>query len=159
VDAVSWLTTQLPPNSQYQIYTFNTKAQPLLPDLAGKWIAAGDAPQLARALANLHALVPAEGTSLYNAFMATKTLVPLPDQIVLITDGLPTQGKTAGLRKYVNSEGRMRLFDDAVGQLPDRVPVDSILLPMHGDLDAAHRFWNLARLTSGTLLLPSKDWP
>jgi hypothetical protein len=159
VDTVTWLTTQIPPNSQYQIYTFNTKAQSLLPDLAGKWIAAGDAPQLARGLANLHAIVPADGTSLYNAFAATKTLAPLPDQVILITDGLPTQGKTAGLRKYVDSGARMRLFDDAVGQLPDGVPVDSILLPMMGDLQAAHRFWNLARLTKGTLLTPSKDWP
>jgi len=159
VDTVTWLTTQIPPHSQYQIYTFNTKAQPLLPDLAGKWLGAGDAPQLARALANLHALVPGDGTSLYNVFAATRTLVPLPDQIILITDGLPTQGKTAGSRKYVDSGARMRLFDDAVGQLPDGVPVDSILLPMHGDLEAAHRFWNLARLTNGTLLMPSKDWP
>jgi len=159
VDTVTWLTTQIPPNSQYQIYTFNTRAQPLLPEGAGKWMNPGDAAQLAQELANLHALVPADGTSLYNAFAATKTLVPLPDQIILITDGLPTQGKTAGLRKYVNSGARMRLFDDAVGQLPDGVPVDSILLPMQGDTEAAHRFWNLARLTNGTLLMPSKDWP
>ncbi len=159
VDTVTWLTTQIPPDSQYQIYTFNTRAQPLLPDQAGKWLGAGDAPQLARGLANLHSIVPADGTSLYNAFAATKTLAPLPDQIILITDGLPTQGKTAGLRKYVDSGARMRLFDEAVGQLPDGVPVDSILLPMQGDLQAAHRFWNLARLTKGTLLTPSKDWP
>jgi len=159
VETVSWLTTQLPANSQYQIYTFNTKAQALLPDLAGKWIGAGDAPDLARALANLHAIVPGDGTSLYNAFAATRTLAPLPDQIILITDGLPTQGKTAGLRKYVDSGARMRLFDESVGQLPDGVPVDSILLPMQGDLQAAHRFWNMARLTKGTLLTPSKDWP
>lgn len=159
VDTVTWLTTQIPRDSQYQIYTFNTQAHSLLPDQAGKWIGSGDAPQLARELANLRSIVPAEGTSLYNAFAATKTLTPLPDQIVLITDGLPTQGKTAGLRKYVDSGARMRLFDDAVGQLPDHVPVDSILLPMLGDLQAAHRFWNLARLTKGTLLTPSKDWP
>lgn len=159
IDTVTWLTTQIPRDSQYQIYTFNTKAHSLLPDLTGKWIGAGDAPQLARELANLHAIVPEEGTSLYNAFAATKTLVPLPDQIVLITDGLPTQGKSAPKTKYVDSGARMRLFDDAVGQLPDHVPVDSILLPMLGDLQAAHRFWNLARLTRGTLLTPSKDWP
>jgi hypothetical protein len=159
VDTVTWLTTQIPRDSQYQIYAFNTQAHSLLPEQAGKWIGAGDAPQLARELANLHAIVPAEGTSLYNAFAATKTLAPLPDQIVLITDGLPTQGKTAGLRKYVDSAARMRLFDEAVGQLPDHVPVDSILLPMLGDLQAAHRFWSLARQTNGTLLTPSKDWP
>jgi von Willebrand factor type A domain len=159
VETVTWLTTQLPPDSRYQIYTFNTRAQALAPDLTGKWIDAGDAPQLARELANLHALVPGDGTSLYNAFAATRTLSPLPDQVILITDGLPTQGKTPGSRKYVNSEARMRLFDEAVGQLPDGVPVDSIVLPMQGDLQAAHRFWNLARLTNGTLLTPSKDWP
>lgn len=159
VETVTWLTTQIPPDSQYQIYTFNTHAQALLPDEARKWLGAGDAPALARELANLHSIVPAEGTSLYNAFAAAKALSPQPDQIILITDGLPTQGKTAGLRKYVNSEARARMFDDAVGQLPEGVPVDSILLPMQGDLQAAHRFWNLARLTNGTLMTPSKDWP
>jgi hypothetical protein len=63
------------------------------------------------------------------------------------------------MRKYVDSGARMRLFDEAVGQLPDRVPIDCVLLPMKGDLQAAHRFWHLARLTDGTLLMPSKDWP
>lgn len=159
IETVNWLLTQVPPNSQYQIFTFNTKAQPLLPASAGKWIDAGDAPQLARGMEALRAIVPADGTSLYNAFTATRTLNPLPDEIVLITDGLPTQGKTAGMRKYVDSGARMRLFDEAVGQLPDRVPIDCVLLPMKGDLQAAHRFWHLARLTDGTLLMPSKDWP
>ncbi|MGH8138935.1 MAG: VWA domain-containing protein [Steroidobacteraceae bacterium] len=159
LDTVNWLATQIPPASQYQIYTFNTKAGPLLPDSAGRWIGAGDVAQLARGLANLHAIVPAAGTSLYNAFAATKTLAPLPDQIVLITDGLPTQGKSAGARRYVNSEARVRLFDEAIQQLPAGVPVDSILLPMQGDLQAAHRFWHLARVSGGTVLMPSKDWP
>ena len=44
-------------------------------------------------------------------------------------------------------------------QLPDKVPVDVILLPMKGDLPAAHRFWQLTRFTQGTLMMPSKDWP
>ncbi len=159
VDTVSWLMTQLPPGSQYQIFTFNTKAQPLVAATQGKWLGGSDATQLARDMSALKELVPRDGTSLYNAFSATKTLSPLPDQVVLITDGLPTQGKTAGLRKYVDSGVRMRLFDEAVGQLPDKVPVDTILLPMNGDTQAAHRFWHLSRLTDGTLLMPSKDWP
>jgi von Willebrand factor type A domain len=159
VDTVTWLTTQIPAEAQYQIYTFNTKAQSLLPDLAGKWIGAADAPALARALANLHAIVPADGTSLYNAFASTRTLAPLPDQIILITDGLPTQGKAPGPHKYVSADTRAHLFDDALGQLPSGVPVDSILLPMQGEIQAAHRFWKLARQSSGTLLMPSKDWP
>src|SRR6267378_2442934 len=50
VDTVNWLLTQVPPGSEYQILTFNTNAQPLLPDSGGKWIGGGDAPQLARTM-------------------------------------------------------------------------------------------------------------
>lgn len=159
VQTVHWLLTQVPPGSSYQIYTFNTRAQPLLPDTAGKWISGGDLPQIARGLDVLQTIVPADGTSLYNAFAATRTLSPLPDQIVLITDGLPTQGKTAGTRKLVNSDARARFFDESLGQLPQHVPIDSVLLPMQGDPEAAHRFWHLARTSDGSLLMPAKDWP
>jgi hypothetical protein len=48
VDTVGWLTTQIPPGSSFQIYTFNTQAAPLIPDSGGKWIDSADAPQLAR---------------------------------------------------------------------------------------------------------------
>ena len=159
LETVHWLLTQIPPGSAYQIYTFNTKAQPLLPDSAGKWISGGDLPQIARGLTALQSLVPADGTSLYNAFASSKSLSPWPDQIVVITDGLPTQGKTAGTRKYVDSDARVRFFDEAVAQLPVHVPVDSILLPMQGDSEAAHRFWHLARTSDGSVLMPAKDWP
>jgi hypothetical protein len=159
VETVHWLLTQVPPGSSYQIYTFNTKAQPLLADSAGRWISGGDLPEIARGLEALEKVVPAEGTSLYNAFAATKTMTPWPDQIVLLTDGLPTQGKTAGARKYVDSDSRARLFDEAVRQLPEHVPIDSVLLPMQGDSEAAHRFWLLARASEGSLLMPARDWP
>ncbi|HEV3180776.1 MAG TPA: VWA domain-containing protein [Steroidobacteraceae bacterium] len=157
VAIVDWLMTQVPTASHYQVLTFNTQARPLLP--GGGWLAAGDAAARERGMQALELLVPANGTSLYNAFAAARTLVPLPDQIVLITDGLPTQGKSVGLRRYVNSAERVRLFDEAVPQLPEHAAVDSVLLPMQGDLQAAHRFWHLARVTDGTLLMPAKDWP
>src|ERR1700761_3506420 len=53
VDTVTWLTTQIPPNSSYQIYTFSTQAQSLLSGYSGKWIEAGDTPRLAQELATL----------------------------------------------------------------------------------------------------------
>ena len=84
---------------------------------------------------------------------------PQPDQIILITDGLPTQGKTAGISKYINAEGRAGLFDQSLEELPKGVPVDVVLLPMKGEVPAAHQFWQLTRATQGTLLMPSKDWP
>jgi len=156
VAIVDWLMTQVPAAASYQVLTFNTRAQPLLP---GGWLAAGDAAARARGMQALEMLIPADGTSLYNAFAAARALTPLPDQIVLITDGLPTQGKSVGLRRYVNSAERMRLFDEALGQLPEHVPIDCVLLPMQGDLQAAHRFWHLARVSDGTLLMPAQDWP
>jgi len=156
---VSWLLSQVPPGSSVQIFTFNTRAQPLLSGSAGHWIAGGDVPQLARLIEGLQQLVPDGGTSLYNAFAAVRTLAPLPDQVVLITDGLPTQGKSAGTRKYVDSEDRERLFDESLRQLPPKVPIDSVLLPMKGDSQAAHHFWYLARISNGTLIMPAKDWP
>ena len=159
VETVHWLLTQVPPGSSYQIYTFNTKAQPLLADTAGKWVSGGDLPQIARALDALEALVPADGTSLYNAFAATRTLGPLPDQIVLITDGLPTQGKTLAAHKLIDSDARVRFFNEAVGQLPQHVPIDSVILPMQGDPEAAHAFWHLARTSEGSFVMPARDWP
>ena len=159
VDTVNWLLTQLPPDSQYQIFAFNTQAAPLMPASSGKWLNAGDAPAMAKNLEALHTLLPEGGTSFFNVFTAAKGFIPRADQIILVTDGLPTQGKSAGFGKYITADRRARLFDDAVGALPDGVPVDTVLLSLRGEPQAPHRFWELARLTNGTLFMPSKDWP
>ncbi len=55
---------------------------------------------------------------------------PLPDQVILITDGLPTMGKIGGLQQAHRCGQARRLFDDAVGELPEKVPVDVVLMPM-----------------------------
>jgi hypothetical protein len=159
VDTVDWLTTQLPPGSQFQIYGFNTRAVPVVAETKGQWQDSGDPDVLARHIEALRTLVPEDGTSLVNAFAAARAMSPQPDQIILITDGLPTQGRGPGSRKYVDAGVRAKLFDEALNDLPRKVPVDVILLPMKGDLPAAHRFWQLARATRGVLLMPSKDWP
>jgi hypothetical protein len=159
IDTTNWIVTQLPANAQFQIYGFNHKTEPVLASSGGKWQDANDPLARSRNIEALNNIVPQEGTSLINAFAAIKTMSPLPDQVILITDGLPTIGKSEGFAKYIDAGKRARLFDDAVGELPDKVPVDIVLLPMKGDLPAAHRFWRLSRLTHGTLLMPSKDWP
>ncbi len=71
---------------------------------------------LAQAIDTLRALTPEGGTSLLNAFAAIRTLSPLPDQVVLVTDGLPTQGEDRPLRRFVNVAQRARLFDEAQTQ-------------------------------------------
>jgi hypothetical protein len=159
IDTTNWIVTQLPPDAKFQVFGFNSKAEPVLASSAGKWQDANDPLARSRNIEALHNIVPKEGTSLINAFAAIHTLSPLPDQVILITDGLPTMGKSAGLSKYIDAGRRARLFDDSIAELPEKVPVDVVLLPMKGDLPAAHRFWKLSQFTHGTLLMPSKDWP
>jgi hypothetical protein len=114
---------------------------------------------LAQAIDSLRALTPEGGSSLINAFAAIGQLTPRPDQVVLITDGLPTQGRTRPLRSFIGVDERTRLFEEARRTLPNDIPVDVILLPMQGDRPAAHRFWALARQTGGNFLVPGPDWP
>ena len=53
----------------------------------------------------------------------------------------------------------MKLFEDAVEDLPEGIPVNIILMPLEGDIDAAAAYWKLASDTQGSFLMPSDDWP
>jgi hypothetical protein len=159
VATVDWLSAQLPINSKYQIYTFNTTVEPLLKGTEGSWLEVADKEKLDQVVAALGQVVPAGGTSLENAVLALLDLSPLPDNVFLITDGLPTQGAAAPRGSKVDGRERMRLFERAVDQLPRSMPVNIILAPMEGDPMAASAFWKLAQLTSGAFLSPSEDWP
>jgi hypothetical protein len=108
----------------------------------------------------LRTTVPRDGTSLENAFAAMNTLSPAPDNVFIITDGLPTQGASPPLvKKTIDGDGRLKLFERALGKYPNRVPANVILMPMEGDPSASGAFWALARRTGGSFLMPSKDWP
>ncbi len=159
VDMVEWITAQLPDNSQFQVYGFNTKAKPLHAANGTEWLSANDPRAINDVITAARAVTPAEGTSLVNAFLAIRTLNPQPDQIILITDGLPTQGSVPPARKFINARDREKLFEDALKILEKNTPMDVVLLPMKGDSLAAHAFWRLARKTKGSYVIPSRDWP
>lgn len=159
IRTVDWLTTQIPPTSQFQIYTFNVKAVPLIEGSAGKWLYAENGELLNEAIANLRRVVPREGTSLHKALAVIKDLRPRPDNVYLLADSLPTQGNTKGRGTKVSGEKRLRYFQDALKQLPRGIPVNTILFPMEGDPRAASAYWVLAQATRGAFLSPSKDWP
>ena len=110
-------------------------------------------------MAKLQGTAPEGGTSLEAAFAAAAALNPPPDNILLITDGLPTQGPTPPKGRTVSGRDRLRLFDRAIRALPRGVPVNILLYPMEGDPMAAPVFWKLAIATRGSFLTPSKDWP
>ncbi len=161
VNTVQWIASRLPDTTQFQMYAFDTKARPLVEGSAGRWLSTKDAGQIELALQALRRTAPTGGTSLENAFAVIKSLSPAPDNVILITDGLPTQGdKPPLVRTLVTSEQREDLMQDAVRSLPPAPPpVSVVLLPMEGDPSAPIYFWRLARSTGGGFLSPAKDWP
>lgn len=159
VRTVEWLVSQLPPSSQYQIRTFNTVVTPLNTSGSGQWQAAADTAILDDTIASLKSLSPNGGTSLYAAFKAISGFSLRPDNIFLITDGLPTQGRGKPDKTTISGKARIRLFNEALKELPRGIPVNTILLPMEGDPAAAALFWRLALSTRGAFLSPSRDWP
>lgn len=159
-DIATWLIAEIPEASQYQILTFNTTVDSLAGSATGEWLDGRDNALRQRLIGALDTLTPRGGTSLVNALQATRQMRLPPDQIILLTDGLPTQGSSApALRKFVDAAARARLFDEAVRGINRNIPIDVILLPMKGDVPAPHRFWGLARDTRGAFVMPSPDWP
>lgn len=160
VATVDWITSQLPAKARFQAYAFNTRVRALVPGTDGQWLPAGDAKALEDTLRELRRTVPQEGTSLENAFVAAAALSPKPDSILLVTDGLPTQGATPpATPRTIDGQGRLKLFERAIARLPSGVPVNVILLPMEGDPLAPGAYWTLARRTDGAFLSPARDWP
>jgi hypothetical protein len=156
---VDWISARFPPSSQYQIYMFNENVEAVHADTRGRWLNVTDIDQLNRAIADLKRVIPEGGTSLERAFMAIDQLSPKPDNVFLITDGLPTQGLSPPSGTTVTGRQRLALFEKAVTRIPRGVPVNVILLPMEGDPMAASAFWQVALYTRGSFLTPAKDWP
>jgi regulator of replication initiation timing len=160
VATVDWLTAQIPAKSKFQVIAFNTRAWSVVPDSDGRWLEGGDARALDDAVAKLRRTVPADGTSLENAFAALNALAPAPDNVFLVTDGLPTQGASPpAVRRTIDGDGRLKLFERAIGRYPQRVPLNVILMPMEGDPAAPAAYWALTRRTNGAFLMPARDWP
>ena len=156
---VDWLTARFPRDSQYQVYVFNTKTRAALPGQEGKWLDVGNKADLNSVIEALGKIVPEGGTNLENAFAAIGKLRPRPDNVYLITDGLPTRGSRTIRGTTITGKQRLNLFTRAVKQMPGGVPVNVILAPLEGDPEAAFAYWRLAMSTDGSFLIPSEDWP
>lgn len=159
IKTVEWLIANLPPESSLQLYGFNTQAFSLHPEKKRGWTEATDASTIGKMIAALNTKVPEDGTSLENAFSVVRSLQPRPDNILLITDGLPTQGRKKSTNSTVSGKKRMKYYEQAIQVLPPKIPVNTLLFPMEGDPMAAVLYWKLAVDTGGSFLTPSRDWP
>ncbi len=159
VRTVDWITAQIPLDAQFQVLTFNDHPGFVLPESEGKWLDAAGGSSGNRIVEALEQVVPAGGSSLYRLFEALNAMRPQPDTLFLITDSLPTVGKSDPRRGTVSGRDRVRLFDEALKRWSSNVPVNVILFPLEGDPMAAAEYWQLAVRTRGAFLSPSRDWP
>lgn len=159
VNSIKWLVANLPSNSQLSIVSFNENIKALTADQSFKWIKSTDSTAVNNMFKKLQQLTPEKGTNLRKAFSAIKKLPQRPDNIILITDGLPTQGNSKTGKSKIAASERIKLFKKAVKLIPKRIPINTILLPMEGDPMAAALFWKLAIDTKGSFITPSRDWP
>ena len=90
VRSVDWISSRLPVQSRYQIYHFAENFAPVLAGTAGQWLEVADRDQLNAAITAVRQLVPGGGTNLERMFRGVANMNPPPDNIFLITDGLPT---------------------------------------------------------------------
>ena len=157
--AVDWITTQIPVTSRYQIWSFNTEVTSALPGDLQEWREVADRDELEEAVDVLRATVPEDGTNLEQVFRYAAGMSPPPDNIFLITDGLPTVNRPGPASGLVTPRDRVELFEDAMNELPGGIPVNIILMPLEGDPSAAAAYWQMAMATRGSFLAPSKDWP
>ena len=156
---VDWVSARFPAGSAYQIFTFNTQVKPALADTKWKWLQVNNFDELNRGIDQLKRVIPSGGSSLAKALAAINRLSPRPDNIFLITDGLPTQGLAPPRGTTVSGRQRRNLFEDALTQVPKGIPINTILLPMEGDPLAAWAYWQVALYTRGAFLTPARDWP
>lgn len=159
VATVEWLLAHLPVDSAVQICRFDTRLERLDPAEPAEWRDANDFRAINSTLEILKNHAPENGTSLVNAFSGIAAITPAPDNIILITDGLPTQGEKVSPKTTISGEQRVRLFQQAVKKLPRGIPVNTILFPIEGDPMASVLFWKLALDTNGSFFTPTGDWP
>ncbi|MEM7278078.1 MAG: VWA domain-containing protein [Pseudomonadota bacterium] len=159
VASVDWITAQFRPNTQYQVYMFNDKAEPVIAGSDGVWLDVDKGDSLGQIVRTLRRTQPTGGTNLQEAMRVIEKLNPRPDNVYLLIDSLPTQGDRGGSRRFVSGAQRQTLLNDAARGLPSGIPVNILLYPMEGDYHAAIEYWKLAYRTGGSFMSVSQDWP
>lgn len=154
---VEWIAAQLPIDGNFQVAVFSTEVEFLLP--GSTWHEAAHPTAIDDALAALADRVPAGGTNLDALVDAILAMSPRPDNVFLITDGLPTRSARAPRGATIDGRERVRLFTAAARRVPKDIPINTILFPLEGDPQASSGYWGLAVRTGGTYMAPSADWP
>ena len=168
---VKWLLARLPNDSRVAVVKFSDNSK-----ILGKknWYD-NNSKDLSSLYSEVNKVVPKNATNLQAAFKAISQMNDKPDEIFLITDGLPTIGNKnintsffsncnsiVGNAKKISGSCREKLFLSSINDVKSvvsNIKINVILLPLEGDPGASKNFWKLAAKNQGLLLVPSKDWP
>lgn len=153
-----WIVANLPQSSDFQVLTFNEDVAPVFGSDANEWYQVADRTSVASAVQGMAKVIPGKGTNMHRVFEAAMNMQPKPDNIFLITDGLPTQGGKAPKSGSISGRERLSVFREAT-RLIKGASVNTFLLPLEGDPYAAAAFWRLAIVSRGALVTPARDWP
>jgi hypothetical protein len=172
VDTVDWLTAQITPGTQFQLVVFNSEAWFPVPSAGDdRWLTATDGSELQTVVDALRRIVPGQchdptkkdrscgATSLHAAFDALNQMLPRPDNVYLLVDGLPTMGENYPSRPGANGRDRWDHFERAQREVSGNVPINVLLYALEGDPLSAPAYWSLALRTGGSMMAPSEDWP
>ncbi|WP_221030534.1 hypothetical protein [Actomonas aquatica] len=159
VNSIRWLISSLPEGSAFQVMTFAEETKPLIDSYSIDWISRSDGDTIREVLDALGEVVPEGGANLERAFTEIRGLSQVPDALVLLTDGLPTQSDSYGSGEFVTDEDRVRFFQAAQRAAAPDIPVNTILYPLEGDPASPFLFWQLADKTKGALVSPAPSWP
>ena len=154
-----WIIANLPISSDFQVLSFNEQVKPAMGTEVNEWYEVSDRQALARAIAGISEVIPQEGTNMAEVFKVAMDMQPRPDNIFLITDGLPTKGEKSANSGTVSGVERLKIFNQAMSLILPGIPVNTILLPLEGDPAAASAFWRMAIATRGSFITPARDWP
>jgi len=94
-EALETTVANLPIASDFQVLSFNEEVSPVFGENMNEWYEVGDRISVAAAVAGVNKIVPENGTNMHKVFETAMSMTPQPDNIFLITDGLPTQGDGA----------------------------------------------------------------
>ena len=180
-EAARWAYRQLPDGTRFQFFTYAGDLQ----DIAGatpqtrqriSWQVKGNPGADAKAVdAALTRAMPDGPTNLKQVFETAAKLVPRPRQLLILTDGYPTEpgnrrlgslrgcpAPRRGATPVLSPRCREAVYLDAVEVVNKRlagVPIDVILFPLEGDANAVRGYWLLSALSGGRMLTPARGWP
>jgi len=175
LEIARWIIERAPARGEYLVARYNDAAA-FVPDAT--WRAGGDEEARATVLQALAELRPHNATNLHAALQFIKRSRVRPTDIYVITDSLPTKGfeslptvtrrracgaltvRAANAATTVSGECRLELFHAAIDKFADnRARINTVLLPIEGDPEAAYAYWLWSASTTGMLVSPAGSWP